>query len=391
MTTIKPIIADLNSELVAIRQKLHSEPELSWEEYETTNYVAAYLDKLGIPYRRTEPTGIIAELKGNKEGKTVALRADMDALSVYEIREDIPYRSKTNGKMHACGHDAHTAMLLIAAKTLHAVRDEIEGTVRFIFQPAEEVATGAKAMVEQGAIEGVDNAFGIHIWSQIDTGKIQCNKGPAFASADIFKVTFKGQGGHAAAPHDAIDAVMIASTFALNVQTVVSRTVNPLRPAVLTIGKMDVGTRFNVIAEDASLEGTVRCFDQDVRTHMEAQIRHYADQVAALYGGTAEVIYEYGTQAVNNDKASADLVERLAIEHFGSEAYHLDDPTMGGEDFSFYLDEVPGCFALVGSGNTEKDTRWAHHNGHFDIDEDGLRIGTELYVQYALTWLQENK
>uniref|UniRef100_UPI002A809B41 M20/M25/M40 family metallo-hydrolase n=2 Tax=Bacillaceae TaxID=186817 RepID=UPI002A809B41 len=200
-----------------------------------------------------------------------------------------------------------------------------------------------------------------------------------------------GQGGHAAVPHDAIDAVMIASTFALNVQTVVARTVNPLQPAVLTIGKMEVGTRFNVIAEDAILEGTVRCFDKEVRSHIEAQIRHYAEQIASLYGGTAEVVYEYGTQAVNNDVASASLVERLAAEHFGAEAYHVDDPTMGGEDFSFYLDEVPGCFALVGSGNTVKDTRWAHHNGHFNIDEDGLRVGAELYVQYALTWLSENK
>lgn len=391
MSKVKEIIATLNKELVDIRRKLHSEPELSWEEFETTNFVAAYLEELGIPYRRTEPTGIIAELKGNKPGKTVALRADMDALSVYEIREDIPYRSKTDGKMHACGHDAHTAMLLIAAKTLNAIKDDIEGTVRFVFQPAEEVASGAKAMVKQGAMDGVDNVFGIHIWSQSDVGKVQCNKGPAFASADIFKVKFKGRGGHAALPHDAVDAVMIASSFALNVQTVVSRTVNPLQPAVLTIGKMEVGTRFNVIAEDALLEGTVRCFDKNVRAHIEEQIRHYANQVAATYGGTAEVFYEYGTQAVINDIESASLVERITNEHFGPELYHVDDPTMGGEDFSYYLDEVPGCFALVGSGNTEKDTRWAHHNGHFDIDEDGLSVGAELYVQYALTWLKENK
>lgn len=390
MSNIKEMISNLNTELVAIRQKLHSEPELSWEEYETTNYVATYLEKLDIPYRRTEPTGIIAELKGGKPGKTVALRADMDALSVYEVRKDIPYRSKTEGKMHACGHDAHTAMLLIAAKTLNAVKDDIEGTVRFVFQPAEEVATGAKEMIRQGAMEGVDNVFGIHIWSQVDSGKVQCNKGPAFASADIFKVNFKGRGGHAAMPHDTIDTVMIASTFALNVQTIVSRTVDPLQPAVLTIGKMDVGTRFNVIAEDAVIEGTVRCFDKEVRTHIEEQIRHYANQVAALYGGTAEVVYEYGTQAVINDLESATLVERLTVEHFGSEAYHIDDPTMGGEDFSFYLDEVPGCFALVGSGNTKKDTRWAHHNGRFNIDEDSLRVGAELYVQYALTWCREN-
>ncbi len=388
--TIKNLVKEYHDDLVQKRRHFHQNPELSWEEVETTNYVCRFLDELEVPYRRTKPTGVIAEIKGSQPGKTVALRADMDALSVFEVNQELPYASKVDGKMHACGHDSHTAMLLTATRILKKLQPELKGTVRLIFQPAEEVANGAKEMVKQGAVDGVDNAFGIHIWSQIDSGKVQCAKGPQFASADLVKVSFKGRGGHAAQPHNAIDAVMMASSFALNIQTVVSRTVDPLRPAVLTIGKMEVGTRFNVIAENAVLEGTVRCFDKDVRQHIEQQIRHYADQVATMYGGEAEVSYEYGTQAVINGEESATLVEKIVKENFGEDAYWIDDPTMGGEDFSYYLDEVPGCFALVGSGNTEKDTRWAHHNGHFNIDEDAMDIGVELYVQYALNYLNQN-
>ncbi|MEK5531386.1 M20 family metallopeptidase [Viridibacillus sp. FSL R5-0468] len=387
---IKEIIASYNDELVAIRRKLHKEPELSWQEFKTTQFVCDYLEQLNIPYRKTEPTGVIADITGGKQGKTVALRADMDALSVYELNRELEYHSQEDGKMHACGHDAHTAMLLIAAKALNEIKDELEGEVRLIFQPAEEVATGAKEMVRQGAVESVDNVFGIHIWSQIPSHKIQCAPGPSFASADLFKVIFKGRGGHAAMPHDTVDAVMIASSFALNVQTVVSRTVNPLRPAVLTIGKMEVGTRFNVIAENAVLEGTVRCFDVETRQHIEAQIHQYAEQIAAIYGGTAEVEYNYGTQAVINDKDSAELARQVIEQSFGEESYYLDDPTMGGEDFSFYLDKVPGCFALVGCGNAEKDSQWAHHHGRFNVDEDTLKVGSELYVQYAVNFLKRN-
>jgi len=387
---IKEIIASYNDELVAIRRKLHKEPELSWQEFKTTQFVCDYLEQLNIPYRKTEPTGVIADITGGKQGKTVALRADMDALSVYELNRELEYHSQEDGKMHACGHDAHTAMLLIAAKALNEIKDELEGEVRLIFQPAEEVATGAKEMVRQGAVESVDNVFGIHIWSQIPSHKIQCAPGPSFASADLFKVIFKGRGGHAAMPHDTVDAVMIASSFALNVQTVVSRTVNPLRPAVLTIGKMEVGTRFNVIAENAVLEGTVRCFDVETRQHIQAQIHQYAEQIAAIYGGTAEVEYNYGTQAVINDKVSAELARQVIEQSFGEESYYLDDPTMGGEDFSFYLDKVPGCFALVGCGNAEKDSQWAHHHGRFNVDEDTLKVGSELYVQYAVNFLKRN-
>ncbi|WP_342605097.1 M20 family metallopeptidase [Peribacillus sp. FSL E2-0159] len=387
--TIKVAIQNNSDELIEIRRKLHSEPELSWEEESTTAFICEYLEKLGIPYRKAEPTGVIAEIKGGKAGKTVALRADMDALSVEELNKDLPYASKEEGKMHACGHDAHTSMLLIAAKALNEIKVELPGNVRLIFQPAEEVATGAREMVKQGAVEGVDNVFGIHIWSQMPTSKVACTQGPSFASADIFTVTFKGRGGHGAMPQDCIDATIVASSFVMNVQSVVSRTVDPQSPAVLTVGKMVVGTRFNVIAENAVIEGTVRCFDPKTRDHIEKQLQIYAENVANIYGATAQVEYYRGTQAVINDEYSAKLVQKVASNAFGEDAVYNENPTMGGEDFSFYLDEVPGSFALVGSGNPEKDTEWAHHHGKFNIDEDALATGAELYAQYAWAYLHE--
>ncbi|HSJ38680.1 MAG TPA: amidohydrolase [Planococcus sp. (in: firmicutes)] len=390
LEAIKKYIADNNEELIEIRRKLHSEPELSWEEYRTSDYVAGYLTELGISCRKTEPTGVIGELIGGKPGKTVALRADMDALSVEELTENLAYRSKEQGKMHACGHDAHTAMLLIAAKALVSVKDELAGTVRFLFQPAEEVATGAREMVKQGAMEGVDNVFGIHIWSQSPTGKVSCTPGPSFASADIFTVRLTGRGGHGAMPQACIDATVMASSFVMNVQSIVSRTVDPKQPAVVTVGKMTVGTRFNIIAENAVIEGTVRCFDPAVRDHIEKQLEVYAKNTAELYGGTAQLEYIRGTQAVINDAESAEHAQRVAAEAFGPDALYVEDPTMGGEDFSFFLDEAPGCFALVGAGNPQKDTEWAHHHGRFNIDEDALATGAELYAQYAYSYLNKD-
>lgn len=386
---LKDSITNSKDELTALRRKLHSEPELSFEEYKTTAFVCEYLDKLGISYRKTEPTGVIAEIQGTPGGKTVALRGDMDALPVQQLNTHVPYASKVEGKMHACGHDAHTSMLLIAAKVLSEVKDELPGNVRFLFQPAEEAAAGAKAMVDQGAMDGVDNVFGIHIWSQMPTNKVSCTPGPSFAAADIFKVKFKGRGGHGAIPEACIDTALVASSFVMNVQTVVSRTIDPQSPAVLTVGKMVVGTRFNVIAENAEIEGTVRTFHPDTRNHIEKSITQYAESVASIYGASAEVEYIRGTDAVDNDKDSAELVQQVATEAFGSKVIYNEKPTMGGEDFSAFLTKAPGSFALVGSGNPEKDTEWAHHHGNFDIDEDALVTGAELYAQYAWAYLKK--
>lgn len=386
---IKESVKTNNEELIHLRRKLHSEPELSFEEFKTTQLVCEYLENLGIPYRKMEPTGVIADIKGATGGKTVALRGDMDALAVQQLNKQVPYASKTEGKMHACGHDAHTSMLLIAAKALSEVKDQLPGNVRFIFQPAEEIAQGAKAMVTQGAMENVDNVFGIHIWSQMPTNKVSCNPGPSFAAADIIKVKFKGRGGHGAIPEACIDAALVASSFVMNVQTVISRTIDPQSPAVLTIGKMDVGTRFNVIAENAEIEGTVRTFHPATRDHIEKSITQYAESVAAIYGATAEVQYIRGTHAVDNDEESAQLVQQVASAAFGQDVIYTEKPTMGGEDFSEFLTKAPGSFALVGSGNSEKDTQWAHHHGNFNIDEDALSTGAELYAQYAWAYLNK--
>ncbi|MCO6552057.1 MAG: amidohydrolase [Gilliamella sp.] len=376
--------------MVAFRRDLHKHPELPWEEFRTTDRIAEELDKIGIPYRRTEPTGIIADIEGGKPGKRILLRADIDALPVQELSQNIDYKSTINGKMHACGHDTHAAMLLTAAKALWAIRDQLKGNVRLVFQPAEEVAQGAKGMIKQGVLDGVDSAFGMHIWALMPVGKVSCVVGSSFASADLLTVRFKGKGGHGSMPHDTVDAVMVASAFVMNVQSIVSREIAPLDPAVVTIGRMDVGTRFNVIAENAVLEGTVRCFNIAVRDKIEAAIRRYANQVAAMYRATAEVEYIYGTLPVINDKESALLAQDVIVESFGKDALYFEAPTTGGEDFSYYTENIPGAFALVGSGNPDKDTQWPHHHGCFNVDEDGMTVGAEFYAQYAWAYLNKN-
>lgn len=386
---IKKIVQQNIKEMVAFRRDLHRHPELPWEEFRTTDKIAEQLDKIGIPYRRTEPTGIIADIQGGKPGKRILLRADIDALPVQELNDNIDYKSTINGKMHACGHDTHTAMLLTAAKALYAIRDQLKGNVRLVFQPAEEIAQGAKGMIKQGVLNDVDTAFGMHIWSQTPVGKVSCVVGSSFASADLLTVRFKGKGGHGSMPHDTVDAVMVASSFVMNIQSIVSREVSPLTPAVVTIGKMDVGTRFNVIAENAVLEGTVRCFSVEVRNKIEDAIRRYANQVAAMYRATAEVEYIYGTLPVINDEQSALLAQKVIVESFGEQALYFEPPTTGGEDFSFYTENIPGAFALVGSGNPEKDTQRPHHHGCFNVDEDGMIMGAEFYAQYAWSYLNQ--
>lgn len=389
MNKLKQQINKYEAEMIAFRRDLHQHPELQWEEFITTQKVADALDLLDIPYRKTEPTGLIAELVGGEPGETVALRADMDALPVQELNQNLAYKSLEDGKMHACGHDAHTAMLLTAAKALKELQPEIHGTVRFIFQPSEENAKGAKAMVQQGAVEGVDNVFGIHIWSQMPSGKASCVVGSSFASADIFTVDIKGQGGHGAMPHDCVDAAVVASAFVMNIQAIVARETDPLDPVVVTIGKMDVGTRFNVIAENARLEGTVRCFSVETRSRVQKAIERYAEHVAASYGATATVNYEYGTLPVVNEEADALFAQQVIREHLGEDVLMHERPTTGGEDFSYFTENTKGCFALVGCGNAEKDTQWAHHHGRFNVDEAAMKVGAELYAQYAYNYLNQ--
>jgi amidohydrolase len=315
----------------------------------------------------------------------------MDALPVQELNDRLSYKSQIAGKMHACGHDSHTAMLLTAARALYEVREQMSGNVRLIFQPAEEIAEGAKAMIDQGALDSVDNIFGMHIWSGSPAGKISCNLGSSFASADLLKVTFRGRGGHGSMPEACIDAAVVASAFVMNLQAIVARETSPLESAVVSIGRMDVGTRFNVIAENAVLDGTVRCFSIETRQRLEAAIARYAQHTAAMYGATVAVDYCYGTPPVINEERSARLAQSVIREAFGDDALFSEKPTTGGEDFSFYMQDIPGCFALLGSGNKEKGSDYAHHHGCFNIDEQVMKTGAGLYAQYAWRYLHQNR
>ena len=380
----------LIAEAIRWRRDFHACPELGYQEQETSRRVAELLASFGLQvHRGLAGTGVVATLE-NGPGPVIGLRADMDALPVRELNDPLDYKSQTPGKMHACGHDAHTAMLLTAAHALYDVREQLTGNVRLIFQPAEEIAEGAKAMIQQGAIDNVDNVFGMHIWSGTPSGKISCNVGSSFASADLLKVTFRGRGGHGSMPEACVDAAVVASAFVMNLQAIVARETSPLESAVVTIGKMDVGTRFNVIAENAVLDGTVRCFSLEARQRLETAISRYAEHTAAVYGATAQVDYCYGTLPVINEERSALLAQSVIRDAFGDSVLFNEKPTTGGEDFSFYMENIPGAFALLGSGNKEKGSDYAHHHGCFNIDEQVMKSGAELYAQYAWRYLQQN-
>lgn len=377
--------------MIAFRRELHQYPELSMEEYETTKRIARELDKVGLTYKFMEPTGLVGEIVGGKPGKTVLLRADIDALPIYEVTRDLEYCSKNDGVMHACGHDTHASMLLTALKALNKEKEDLQGTVRFVFQPSEENGQGALKMIEQGVTEGVDNVFGIHIQSGVRTGVVMCPEGEMMASHDLLTVNFTGKGGHAARPEKCVDAAVMASSFVMNAQAIVAREISPMESVVVTIGKMDVGDRFNVIAERAHLEGTVRTFNPVTREKAETALKRYAKAVAAMYGGSVEFSYQHVTQPVNNDVASAQRVQALAGEFFGEENVVKQGKTTGGEDFSFYMVNggVPGAFAIVGAQNDDEATHYEHHHNKFNVDEAALKNGARMLAEYAYHYLND--
>lgn len=387
---IKDYILDHEADMVEMRRYLHQHPELSFEEVETTQFFVDKLEELGLPYRTLDPTGVVTEIEGDHPGKTVLLRGDMDALAINEANE-VDYKSQNEGKMHACGHDGHVSMLFLALRALNANRDLIHGTVRFIFQPAEEIGQGAKTVVGQGVTEGVDNVFGLHILSADETHKVSVEPGPILAAGDKFTVKFKGDGGHGAQPHASKDALLMGAQFATNVQAVVSRTVNPLQPAVVSLGQFESGSRFNIIPGESTLVGTVRVFDNPTREKIEEGIRKYAQAIAQAWDGQADVEYERLVEFVDNDWASAELAQKVVTESFGEENLRHNPATMGSEDFGYFSQQVPGTFATVGCRNPEKGANYPHHHPNFNIDEDALKTGAELYAQYALAYLDQDE
>lgn len=376
-------------EIVDIRRHLHQHPELSFEEVETPKYIAAYHSKLGHEVRiGVGGRGVVATLKGGRPGKTVALRADFDALPIQE-ENDVPYKSKVDGVMHACGHDGHTATLLVLAKVLNQLKDELEGNIVFIHQHAEELAPGgAIAMIEDGCLDGVDVIFGTHIWATSPVGVIGYRSGPALAAADRFHIQIQGKGGHGAQPHLTKDSIVIASQLVVNLQQIVSRRVDPIDSAVLSVGSFEAKNAFNVIADTVQLTGTVRTFREEVRVIIENEIKRITE--GTCLAADANFTYQFvrGYPATVNHKEETEFVANLATTVPGVNKTVEMELQMGGEDFSYYLEKVPGTFFITGAQIAEREVTYPHHHPKFDIDEKGLLVAANVLGASTLTYLK---
>ncbi|NMW85639.1 amidohydrolase [Peptoniphilus sp. AGMB00490] len=387
---VKNLIEKNKDYIVEMRRYFHMHPELSFEEFETTKKIAEELEKMGIPYEipTEEPkTGVIGVIKGGKPGKTVALRADIDALNVTE-KNDVEYKSQNVGKMHACGHDTHMAMLLGAAKMLKEVQEDLCGKVYLIFQPAEEVGLGAKYMIRQGNwFEETDNIYGSHIWSGVEAGKISVEAGDRMAAADMFKIKIKGKSGHGSLPNETVDAVVVGSAVVQALQQLVSRNYSPLDSVTVTVGSFHSGNRFNIIAGEAEMEGTNRYFSREIGERIESDMRRVIKGVCDAYGATYELEYKYILGPTINEEKSSKIAEKAVEKVAGKDAVASMQKTTGGEDFSFYLEKKPGCFGFVGCRNSKIGADYPHHNERFNVDESVLAKGAATYAQYAIDFL----
>ncbi len=378
--------------VVADRRYLHQHPELGFQETGTARLVAERLRALNLDEVRTgiAKTGVMGVLHGGKgPGKTVLLRADMDALPITELN-DVPYKSENEGAMHACGHDAHTAMLLGAARVLAARRNEFAGTIKFIFQPSEEAnGGGAKPMIEAGVMENphVDAAFGIHVGSNLPAGVVAVKGGAVNAATDSARVTIRGLGGHAARPHMAIDPVVIGAHCIIALQTLVAREVNPFSPVVLTVGSLHGGTVSNVIPEEAYFLATIRTTTEETRQLMAERIPQICRGIAETFRATADTQYTFGYPPLVNDEEAAALVREVATEVVGPERVMAAEAGMGGEDMSFFINAAPGAFYRLGVRNEAQGKTYGHHHPRFDVDEDALATGVAMHAAVALRFL----
>ncbi len=370
-----------NDRMIALRRDLHQHPELSWDEHRTMARISAQLDELGIPHRRgVAGTGIIADLPGRGDGPRIALRADTDALPVHE-ETGLPFASIHPGVMHACGHDGHTSMLVGAAELL--LRDPPPGPVRLIWQPAEERGNGAKAMVEHGALDGVAAIFGGHLDRHYAPGVLVVTDGAVNASTDTFVVEISGRQGHGARPHEAVDAIVVGSLFVTALQTIVSREVDPAHPSVITVGRFAAGSASNVIAGRATLEGTIRSQDHAVRRHLCRSVERIAAAIGQLHGAGVSVSIEEGTPPVVNARYPTSVAREAALEVVGPERVEvLHTANMGGEDFAWYLEHVPGAYIRFGAQVPGRES-FPAHSGGFDIHEDALEVGAMWFDRVA--------
>lgn len=376
------------SAVVSLRREIHRHPEEAWQEHRTAALVRRELEKLDIPFRACgSGEGILAEIRGERPGKTVLLRADMDALRVQETT-GAPYASETDGLMHACGHDGHTAMLLGAAMVLRELRPTLPGRVLLAFQPAEEVGTGALDMIGAGALEGVDGCFALHLLAGIDAGTVLVPDGPATSAADRFRIDVTGRGGHASEPHTTVDALVAAAAIVTALQTAVSRETDPRETGVVTIGRMEAGTLFNAVASSAVLEGTVRAHREEVRQGLEDAVRRISKATAEVYRAGAVCDYRHFCRSTWNDPAAAALLRGSAAAVFGAENVRSDQKPMISEDFSEFAARVPSAFALLGIQDARCGAVYPNHNGSFCFDEGVLETGTALYAAAAVDFLR---
>lgn len=389
MMDIKELLKEEEEYLINMRREFHRNPEPSWKEYETSKKVKEELDKLGLSYTSCAETGVTALIEGGKDGRTVALRADMDALEIEE-ETGLEFESENKGLMHACGHDGHTAMLLTAARILVKIKEQLKGNVKLIFQPAEERVEGARELVKEGVLKGVDAAFGIHLWSDLQTGKINVEPGPRMASGDYVLIDFIGKGGHGSLPQQTVDPIPAASSFIINSQAVVSRESSPLDPVVFTLGQIDSGSRFNIIPSKAHLEGTLRCFSEESRENASLAIERFAEKIAHSYRAEADVEVKAGTPPTINDPQITKIAQKAAEDTVGSSNLVSLEKTTGSEDMAYYLREVSGCFAFVGAGFDDAEKNYPHHNPKFNLNEDSLLIGATLYVNFALNYFNND-
>ncbi len=379
-------------ELIRVRRELHRIPGIRFDVEETSDYISEKLRSFGLEVQTgVGKTGVIGLLRGKKAGKTIMYRSDIDALPIKEQNE-VDYVSRNDGKMHACGHDGHISIALHIAKILAQHRDELKGIIKFVFQPAEEGAGGAELMVSEGVLENptVDAAIGLHIWNYLPIGKVALRPGPLMGSTDMFTITIKGTSAHGAVPQDGIDTILAGSHIVTALQSIISREISPLTPAVLSIGTINGGDAFNIISDKVEMTGTVRTLDPEIRKfipkRMDEIIKGICDGLRANY--TFNYINRH--PVVVNDEAMTTLVTVVAKEVVGEQNVVIAEQTMVGEDMSFYLQQVPGCFFFLGGANKAKGLDYPHHNPRFNFDESCLQAGTEIGINALLKYLSEH-
>ena len=381
---IRQEIHILQTNLVDWRRRLHQKPELGFKEQITARFIQQKLQEWNIPHQTgIAQTGIVATIASNHSGKVLAIRADMDALPIQEANE-VPYRSQHEGKMHACGHDGHTAIALGTAYYLNQHKTDWQGTVKIIFQPAEEGPGGAKPMIEAGVLHNpdVDAIIGLHLWNNLPLGTVGVRSGALMAAVECFRASILGKGGHGAMPDQTVDSIVVASQIVNALQTIVARNVKPLDAAVVTVGEFHAGTALNVIANTAEMSGTIRYFNPELESLMRDRLEAIIAGICQMHGADYQLDHWQLYPPTINDRAIAELVRSVAVEVVETPVGVVPEcQTMGGEDMSFFLNEVPGCYFFLGSANPAKGLAYPHHHPRFDFDETALGMGVEMFVR----------